>query len=111
MSADNWLAWLAIGMAAGLASMIWAFRRGLAGVLANLGAGVAGAIVGGIVGHLLLPHTGPVISGMAIPGIPAPAGPPQLFFSAVGAILALIAIHLAWNGIVASRRRHEALPH
>jgi hypothetical protein len=109
MSADAWLAWLAIGVAASLASMIWAFRRGVLGVLANLVAGIAGSIAGGIVGQLVAPRTRTIISGPAIPGLPAPAGPPQLFFAALGSILALIAIHLAWSGMT-RRRRQAATP-
>jgi hypothetical protein len=107
MSVDSWLACLAIGAAAGLASMIWAFRRGVVGVLANLGAGIVGAVVGGIIGQAISPH-GRNVSGPAIPGIPAPAGPPQLFLAGLGAILALVIIHLAWNGVVMTRRRRQA---
>ncbi len=107
MSANDWLACLAIGVAASLASMIWAFRRGWPGILANLGAGIAGALVGGIIGHAIAPGA-QTISGPAIPGLPAPAGPPELFLAGLGSILALVAIHLAWNGVVATRRRRVA---
>lgn len=107
MSADSWLACLAIGVAAGMASMIWAFRRGVVGVLANLAAGIVGALAGGIIGQAISPH-GKNISGPAIPGIPAPAGPPQLFLAGVGAIFALVIIHLAWNAVVMTRRRRQA---
>jgi uncharacterized membrane protein YeaQ/YmgE (transglycosylase-associated protein family) len=107
MSADTWLAWLAIGVAAGMSSMIWAFRRGLGGIIANLVAGIVGAIVGGLIGQAISPQ-GTFISGPAIPGLPAPAGPPQLFLAGLGAIVALLAIHIAWNGMVATKRRREA---
>jgi hypothetical protein len=106
MSADAWLAWFAIGVAASLAGMIWAFRRGVLGIMANLAAGIGGALVGGIVGHVVAPRTRTIISGPAIPGLPAPAGPPQLFFAGLGAILALVAVHWAWSEM--TRRRRQA---
>jgi hypothetical protein len=108
MSADTWLGSIAIGMAASLAGMIWAFRRGVLGVLANLAAGIAGAIAGGAVGHAVAQRSRTIISGPAIPGIPAPAGPPQLFLAGLGSILALIVLHLAWNGMVTTRRARQA---
>jgi hypothetical protein len=107
MTADTWLAWVAIGAAASIAGMIWAFRRGVLGVLANLAAGIGGAIAGGAIGDVVGRHS-PIISGMAIPGIPAPAGPPQLFFAALGAVIALIVLHLAWLGVVKMRRGRPA---
>ncbi len=110
MSVDTWLAWVAIGGGASLAGMIWAFRRGVAGILANIAAGVAGAIVGGAIGAAVA-HRAPVLRGPAIPGIPAPAGPPQLFFAAVGSVLALVVLHLGWLGMVKTRRaRHAQSP-
>jgi hypothetical protein len=90
--------------------MIWAFRRGVLGVLANLGAGIAGAIAGGAIGYSSAARWRGVISGPAIPGIPAPAGPPQLFFAALGSIVALVILHVAWAGmVVRTRRRREAV--
>jgi hypothetical protein len=108
MSADTWLASIAIGIAASIAGMIWAFRRGVLGVLANLGAGIAGAVAGAALGHVVAERPGAIISGPAIPGIPAPAGPPQLFFAGLGSLLALVALHLAWNAMVAVRRTRQA---
>ena len=110
MSVDTWLAWVAIGAGASLAGMTWAFRRGVAGVLANIAVGVIGAIAGGSIGAVVGQHT-PVLSGPAIPGIPAPAGPPQLFFAAVGSILALVVLHLGWLGMVKARRARHAQSH
>jgi hypothetical protein len=103
MPTDTWLAWIAIGAAASLAGMIWAFRRGVLGVLANFAAGIGGAIVGGSIGFSIWEHGG-VMRGPAIPGIPAPAGPPQLSLAAVGAVAGLLILHLAWLGMVRTRR-------
>ena len=108
MSVDTWLAWAAIGAAASLAGMIWVFRRGVLGVLANLAAGIAGAVAGGAIGSAVSPRWQSVVSGPAIPGIPAPAGPPQLFLAGLGAILALVILHLAWMGAIRTRRRRQA---
>jgi hypothetical protein len=105
MSEDTWLAWVAIGAAASLAGMIWAFRRGVLGVIANFVAGIAGAIAGGIIGYAVEQRSG-IISGLAIPGIPAPAGPPQLFLAGLGSVLALVILHVAWLGILKARRSH-----
>jgi hypothetical protein len=105
MTADTYLAWVAIGAAASLAGMIWAFRRGVAGVLANFAAGIGGAILGGLIGYAVAQHRS-TFGGPAIPGIPAPAGPPQLFFAAVGAICGLVLLHLAWLATVRARRAH-----
>jgi hypothetical protein len=107
MTADTWLAWVAIGAAASLAGMIWAFRRGVLGVLANFVAGIGGAIAGGAIGFEVARHS-PVISGMAVPGIPAPAGPPQLFLAGLGAVIALLVLHVAWLGVVKMRRSRPA---
>lgn len=107
MSADTWFAWVAIGVAAAIAGMVWAFRRGVAGILANLAAGIAGALAGGVIGHAIAPH-GQNVSGPAVPGIPAPSGPPELFLSGLGAVLALVVIHLVWNLAVATKRRRQA---
>jgi uncharacterized membrane protein YeaQ/YmgE (transglycosylase-associated protein family) len=78
---DDAMAWAAIGAAASLVAMIHPFRRGMAGVMLNLAAGVAGGMMGGL------------ISALAMPASLAHARPWQLFFSALGAIVALLITH------------------
>jgi hypothetical protein len=106
MSADYWYGWAAIGAAASLGGMIWAFRRGLIGVVANFAAGIGGALLGGALAYG--PHPQRVLRGPAIPGIPAPAGPTHLFFAGVGAIAALLFLHIAWGLLVWRSRQATA---
>ncbi|MGD0675414.1 MAG: hypothetical protein ABSC94_08350 [Polyangiaceae bacterium] len=80
---DKWLAWVAIGIAAALAGMIWPFRRGAIGVVVNLLAGVAGALVVAALGGLVLPQTR------------EHDNPARLFFAALGALAALGITHAA----------------
>lgn len=103
MSADAWLSWVEIGAAASLGGMIWAFRRGALGVIANFVAGIAGALIGGVLAQVSRPQW--VLRGPAIPGIPAPAGPSPLFFAGVGAIAALVVMHVAWVAVLSHRGR------
>lgn len=103
MSFDTWYAWAAIGAAASLGGMIWAFRRGVLGVVVNFAAGIGGGLVGGALARASYPEH--VFRGPAIPGIPAPAGPAQLFWAGVGSIAALIVLHLAWAGLLVWRGR------
>jgi hypothetical protein len=98
MSEGSWYAWFAIGAAASLGGMIWAFRRGVLGLVANFAAGIGGGLVGGALAHARHPEH--VLNGPAIPGIPAPAGPFNLFFAALGAISALVVLHVAWRLVV-----------
>jgi uncharacterized membrane protein YeaQ/YmgE (transglycosylase-associated protein family) len=92
---DDALAWVAIGAAASLAGMIWPFRRGGVGVVANLFVGAGGAVLAALLSCLILPwssygHT-----------------PARLFFAAFGAIAALGIVHLAYERYVryVARRR------
>jgi uncharacterized membrane protein YeaQ/YmgE (transglycosylase-associated protein family) len=78
---DDAMAWAAIGAAASLVAMVHPFRRGVTGVVFNLAAGVAGAVTAG------------VISALAMPDAFPHARPLQLFFSALGAIAALVLTH------------------
>lgn len=94
-SGGDVLAWMAIGAGASLAGMIWPFRRGMVGVVVNLLAGIAGAIALGLVSHVLLPSTGG-------------ARPLRLLFAALGATVALLVAHAAWNWHVRDRRRSVA---
>jgi hypothetical protein len=82
MSGDTWYAWFAIGAAASLGAMIWSFRRGVLGVVANFAAGIGGAFLGGA----LAKGTYPVFAGL-------------------GAILALLVLHVAWAGLLVWRGR------
>ncbi len=103
MSADALIGSAAIGAAASLGGMIWAFRRGVVGVLANFAAGIGGALIGGAMAEASSPQR--LLRGPAIPGVPAPAGPASLFFAGVGAIAALLVLHIAWAGLVSWRGR------
>lgn len=92
MSGGDVLAWIAMGAAAALAGMVWPFRRGAIGIVVNFVAGTAGALVFGFVSGLTFPSLGPL----------------RLFFAALGAIVALLAAHAAWNRYVRDRRRSVA---
>jgi uncharacterized membrane protein YeaQ/YmgE (transglycosylase-associated protein family) len=52
------LAWIAFGVIAGSVSMILPYRRGLVGIATNIGLGVFGALLGGVLGRVLrlYPH-------------------------------------------------------
>ena len=93
MNVDTVLGWVAIGAAASLAAMIWPFRRGTIGVVGNLVAGIAGAIVVALLSYLVTPSPRPE------------DGPEGLFFAALGAIASLCLVHAAW-----SRHARKALP-
>lgn len=103
MSPDAWLSWAEIGAAASLGGMIWAFRRGVLGLVANFAAGIGGALIGGVLAEAT--HSHRILPGPAIPGIPAPAGPSPLFFAGVGAIAALVVVHVVWAAMLALRGR------
>jgi uncharacterized membrane protein YeaQ/YmgE (transglycosylase-associated protein family) len=90
--ADTILGWIAVGAAASLAAMIWPFRRGAFGIVVNLCAGIAGAVLLPLLSYLIVP-----ISRAAGPGT-------RLFFAALGAVGALGVAHAAWT-FVAPRRQ------
>jgi uncharacterized membrane protein YeaQ/YmgE (transglycosylase-associated protein family) len=79
---DSVLGWMAIGAAASLASMIWPFLRGGAGVFLKLFLGPLGAIAGAVISHAILPDEPPT---------------ERLLFAAVGAIAALGLSQFAWH--------------
>jgi uncharacterized membrane protein YeaQ/YmgE (transglycosylase-associated protein family) len=84
MSGDTVLGWVAIGAAASLAGMIWPFRRGVLGIIVNLVAGTAGAVLVALASYIVFP-----------------AGshgetPARLWFAALGALAALGVVHAAW---------------
>jgi uncharacterized membrane protein YeaQ/YmgE (transglycosylase-associated protein family) len=85
---DSVLGWMAIGAAASLASMVWPFLRGGAGVFLKLMIGPLGAIVGAVLSHAILPHESPS---------------ERLFFAAVGAIAALGLSQFAWHRYARSK--------
>jgi uncharacterized membrane protein YeaQ/YmgE (transglycosylase-associated protein family) len=76
--------WIGFGIAAGLVAMILPFRRGLAGIATNIGLGVLGSVLGGVIGRALN-------AGHRFPG------PSSMVFSAVGTVLTLSLFHFAWN--------------
>jgi len=78
---DEVVAWVAIGAAASLAAMVLPFRRGVAGIVLNIVACVAGAVVAGLISTLAIPLGRPH------------AGPWHLFFAALGAMAGLLAVH------------------
>jgi uncharacterized membrane protein YeaQ/YmgE (transglycosylase-associated protein family) len=82
---DSVLGWMAIGAAASLGGMIWPFRRGAAGVFANLFVGIAGAVV---------------LALLSIP-VYSPERPhammARLGIAAVGSLLCLWLVHVLWG--------------
>ena len=85
---DSVLGWMAIGVAASLASMVWPFLRGGAGPLIKLMLGPLGAVAGAVISHAHLPHESPS---------------ERLFFAAVGAIAVLALSQLAWQRYARSK--------
>lgn len=94
MTFDEVLSWVAIGLAASLAGMIWPFRRGTAGVIANMAVGVLGAIGAALASLLVTPSNG--------------STPARLFFAALGALAALGIAHAAWARHVQTMRKRAA---
>jgi uncharacterized membrane protein YeaQ/YmgE (transglycosylase-associated protein family) len=86
MGGDMVLGWVAIGMAASLAGMIWPFRRGAIGVIANLLVGETGALVAGLVCYTLLPRDGQEHAYAS------------LLYAAIGAFAALGIAHVVHAG-------------
>ena len=80
MHADAVVALIALGAAAGLAGMIWPFRRGPIGVVLNFVAGIGGALAGGLLGFAVMRPSGR-----------SPTD--RMIFAAAGALIVLIAIH------------------
>jgi hypothetical protein len=89
MTGAPWYAWIAIGIGASLAAMIWPFRRGALGIAVNLVAGMGGAVGAGMLSYAILPWARHQDT------------PVRLFFAALGALGALVAVHVAY-------RRHIA---
>jgi uncharacterized membrane protein YeaQ/YmgE (transglycosylase-associated protein family) len=83
--ASSVLGWIFIGLGASLAGCIWAFRRGVIGVLINMAVAIAGAVTTAWIGSatgLMRSHKDPV--GLAL--------------AAFGAVVALFVLHaLFWQ--------------
>jgi|SRR5258708_4553876 uncharacterized membrane protein YeaQ/YmgE (transglycosylase-associated protein family) len=94
MGGDMVLGWVAIGMAASLAGMIWPFRRGAIGVVANLLVGETGALVAGLICYVLLSEGGQEHAYAS------------LLFAALGALAALGIAHVAHAGWERRVSRH-----
>ncbi|MGH7293822.1 MAG: hypothetical protein ACRELB_02760 [Polyangiaceae bacterium] len=88
------LGWIALGLAASIAALIWPFRRGAAGVVWNVFLGVSGSLVG-VAGSYLVTETA------------GPEAPERLCFAAVGAIAALVLAHAAWANWAEHGRRSD----
>ena len=82
-SVETLVSWIAIGLGASIAAWMWPFRRGVSGLVINALAAVAGAVALGLLGRLL---------GFDAPGV----GTRSLIFSALGAVGALVLVHLVW---------------
>jgi hypothetical protein len=92
MGLDILLACIAIGAGAGLAAMVWPFRRGAIGVVLNIVTGVAGAV--GVV----------AISYRFFPVFDRTA----LALATGGAIGVLLLEHGVWFALAAYKRRHAS---
>ena len=91
--------WIAIGVAASLAGMMWPFQRGAIGILVNLFVGMLGAVVGALSSFLFLPWA------------THRETPARLFFAALGALAGLAIVHETWVRVAASvRTRRAAAP-
>ena len=72
------IAWLVLGLIAGaLAKLIYPGRQG-GGILATIGLGILGSLVGGYIGHALLGSPGAAAGALTIPGV---------IFAVLGAML------------------------
>src|SRR4051812_22876461 len=78
------LAWVCLGIGTAIPAMILPFRRGPAGVFINLGLGLVGAVIGGLVGMLQSSLHEGLQSSTFLPAW-------------LGAVVALLAGHAAWR--------------
>ncbi len=85
-------AWVMIGAAAALAAMIWPSRRGIAGIVLNLVAGIGGAVIVGLLSLAIAPRA-------------CASGPcsTRLLFAALGAVAGLLVNHFVWARRAAAR--------
>jgi uncharacterized membrane protein YeaQ/YmgE (transglycosylase-associated protein family) len=94
MTIDTLLAYMAIGLCAALAAMMWPFRRGAIGLLVEIGAGVGGAVGLAAASYAFFPASSPV----------------HLLFATVGAITVLLTTHglWLWNAARTQRAHQES---
>ena len=91
MSRDA-LASMVIGLGASLAGMIYPFRRGILGVIANISAAVLGALGGSFAAGPLLVHQ-------------HEAAALRLFFAALGAISGMAIVHAVYARVIVLKTR------
>ncbi|MDP9150152.1 MAG: hypothetical protein M3O36_09465 [Myxococcota bacterium] len=97
METDTVFGFVAIGVAASLAGMIWPFQRGALGIVVNVVAGVLGSVLGGLTSYVVLSRQTPA----------------HLFFAALGALALLFLVHAAWVRVadsIRARRTTETPP-
>lgn len=85
------LSWTVIGIALGMATLLWPFRRGAVGAVVNLLLAVSGAALGGLFGVYVW-HCPPEGAGC-------------LTFVAAGTLATVCVGHVAW--LVAASRKQE----
>lgn len=96
METDIVFGFVAIGVAASLAAMIWPFQRGALGIIVNVFVGALGAVLGGLASYLVLPWANHRET------------PARLFFAALGALAFLFIVHAAWVRVADSLRTRRA---
>ena len=90
---DTILAWVLIGAACSLAGMIYPFRRGAMGLVVNAVVAIAGATALG------------AASWIALQGSAHERSVWSMTFAAVGALAAVVAVHLSYVLGLRARRR------
>jgi uncharacterized membrane protein YeaQ/YmgE (transglycosylase-associated protein family) len=93
MNLHTVLGWLAIGIAASLAGMIFPFRRGTVGIAMNVMSGAAGALIAPLLSYFVIPAQ-------------QPDTPLRLAFAAFGAFAGLGVAHFGYSRF--TRRRPTA---
>lgn len=88
--------WLLVGAAAGLAGMVWPFRRGIVAIGINLVAGMLGALLAPLL----------AIAGAGV----SPRAPICLGLAALGALVLLLGVHGLWLATARRTQRHAAHP-
>ncbi len=96
MEIDTVFGWIAIGVAASLAGMMWPFQRGALGILVNLFVGILGAVLGALSSFLVLPWA------------THRETPARLFFAALGALACLAIVHGTWVRVAESLRTRRS---
>ncbi len=86
------LSWMVIGIALGLATLLWPFRRGAFGAVVNLLLAVSGASMGGLFG-IYVEHC-------------SPEGTECLTFVAAGTLATVCVGHVAWLATAGRKQAH-----